>query len=269
MSQKNYLDDSLNANQIDLDAGTDAKVIGNLKTQDFLIIMAVAAATLLLFALVGFIPFFIRILLFLIPVATGVFFQADGPKKLMIRREFSSRNHEIKQGEPLDTAYEWQSFETLKNFIVVDDFVIVFANLVLPPTDLLSEEDHEILSKGVATMVRTAVQSGAVIETYLFHRSFVPDKINNIDREKYWMETGTSRYVTELYIRIIFSGKDVAKAETLSNRIRRAYFSNGGKGDWIWTSAATVAQESHDALNPGALRKRYLEVISNASRRTS
>ena len=266
---KNYMENTLTASQIDLDAGTDAKVIGNLKTQDFLIIMAVTAATLLLFAIAGFIPFLIRLLLFLIPIATGVFFQADGPRRLMIRREFIARDHEIEQGELLDAAYEWKSFETLKNFIVTDDHVIVFANLVLPPTDLFSEEDHEILSEGIATMVRTAVQAGAVIETYLFHRSFVPDKISNIAREKYWMETGTSRYVTELYIRMIFLGKDVAKAETLSNRIRRAYFSNGGKGDWIWTSAATVAQESHDALNPGALRKRYLEVITNASRRTS
>lgn len=268
MSQNNYMENTLLSNQIDLDAGTDAKVIGNLKTQDFLIIIAVSAATLFLFALASFIPFLIRLLLFSIPIGTGVFFQADGPRRLKIHREFSARDHNIEQGEPLNTAYEWKDFETLKNFIVAEDYVIVFANLILPPTDLFSEEDHEMLSEGMAAMVRTTVQSGAVIETYLFHRPFVPDKISNITREKYWMETGTSRYVTELYIRIVFLGKDVAKAETLSNRIRRAYFSNGGKGDWAWTSAATAAQESHDALNPGAVRKRYLEVISNANRRT-
>ena len=268
MKQNDYMDNTLSASQIDLDAGTDAKVIGNLKTQDFLIIIAISAGTLLLFSLLGFLPFFIRIFLFGIPIATGVFFQADGPRRLKIHREFSARDHDVEQGKPLEAAYEWGDFKTLKNFIVVEDYVIVFANLMLPPTDLFSTEDHDMLAEGMAAMVRTTVQSGAVIETYLFHRPFVPDKISNIIREKYWMETGTSRYVTELYIRIVFSGKDVAKAEMLSNRIRRAYFSNGGKGDWIWTSAAVAAQESHDALNPGAVRKRYLEMISNANRST-
>ncbi|KLU61677.1 hypothetical protein CEB3_c18550 [Peptococcaceae bacterium CEB3] len=259
--------DFMPAEQIELDAGTDAVVIGNIKTQDFLIIAGVAALSLLLFGLLAFIPVLVRALVFLIPIGAGLFFQMDGPRKLKIRREFSARPREIAAGNPLAHGYDWKPFETLKNFIVQDGQVMVFANLILPPTDLLSDSEYEMLTEGVAAMVRTAVQVGAVLETYLFHRSFVPERVENLTREKYWMETGTSRYVTELYVRLIFAGGDVAKAETLSNRIRRAYYAGGGKGEWIWVSAANAAQESHDALNPGALRKRYLEVIADASRR--
>ncbi len=264
MSQKDFLE-NIQPEQIDLDATTDAKVIGNLKTQDFLVIMVVSMLVLLLFSILGFLPFLLRIWLFAIPFAVGFFFQADGPRKFAIKKDFNSRPREISPGEQIDAAYEWKNFETAKNFITVDDTVIVFGSLVLPPIALLSQRDLDGLTEGFSSMVRTSAQAGALIETYLFHRAFVPNSVDNIIREKYWMETGTSRYVTELYIRLIFAGKDVVPAETISNRIRRAYFSNGGKGEWIWASAAVAAQESHDALNPGALRKRYLEVVGNAS----
>lgn len=253
------------ADYIDLDPEMDAFVVGNIRIHEFLVVMGATMGTLILFGITAFLPLIIRLILFLpIPFLTALFFQVDMPRKLKIKKVFGKRPAVINIGDTLEDAYDF--FNSARNYVVEDNMIEVFASIVLPPRILFSEIENELLTRGLMAAIRTTVQSGGAFEYFLFHRNYVPPQVNLgkstlLDtREVYWMQSGTARYVTEVYVKLIFPN-DLARAETLSNRVKRAYFANGGKGQWIWAMAALAAQESHDALNPGALRRRYVETF--------
>lgn len=248
---------------IDLDATIDAHVIGRVTVMQFIIVVLMIIPSIFLAFMILQLPFFIAcVVALLFPAGTFFYFYNDGPRELKILSNFYKRKRNPEPGYIMPGAYDFEAYSTMNPLVGVPDYVLVYATLTLQPVSLLGESEEVCLKIALERLTRAAAKADIILDWFMSHelyRPVVPPETNPLlqDRNRYWMETGTSRFQTPLVIRLAAKTQDLDEAWRRAEQVRRGYESAGGEG-WEWASCQLVGQMAIDQLDPGAAWRRYV-----------
>lgn len=254
---------------IDLDSTIDAHVIGRVTVVQFVIVIVMIIPSIFLSFVVLQLPFYIASVVTLIfPAGTFIFFYKDGPREFKILSSYYKRKRNPGPGYIMPGAYDFESFSTMNPLAVVPDYVLVFATLTLQPVSLLGESEEARLKIALERLTRAAAKANIILDWFMSHELYRPTISSEShpflqDRNRYWMETGTSRFQTPLIIRLAAKTQNLDEAWRVAEQVRRGYESAGGEG-WEWASCQLVGQMTIDQLDPGAAWRRYVNQF-NAS----
>lgn len=248
---------------IDLDATIDAHVIGRVTVMQFVIVVLMIVPSIFLSFMILHLPFFIATFVTLLfPTGTFFFFYYDGPRELKILNSYYKRKRNPKPGEIMPGAYDFENFSTMNPLVAVPGYVLIYATLTLQPVSLLGESEEKRLKIALERLTRAAAKANLILDWFMSHelyRPVVAQESNPFlqERNRYWMETGTSRFQTPLVIRLVAKTQDLDEAWRLAEQVRRGYESAKGEG-WEWASCQLVGQMTIDQLDPGAAWRRYV-----------
>jgi len=253
---------------IDLDPTIDAHVVGMVTSVQFGIAVLSFVPGLIVLSMFTSWSIMVRLIVAVIfPVGTFIFFFFDGPRALAIFQYYHKRKRDLSPGDDLTGAYNLDSFSTTNPLLQVKDYVLVYASITLQPVALMGRDSEDRLHFALERLVRATAKTDIICDWFFSHELYRPTITPESDevlqaRNKYWMTTGASRFVTPIVVRLAAKTKDLDQAWIQAEKVRRGYESGGGEG-WEWASCQFVGQMSVDQLDPGAAWRRYVDQFKN------
>lgn len=253
---------------IDLDPTIDAHVIGRVTSVQFGIAVLSFVPGLIVLSTLSPWSFMVRLIVALLfPVGTFIYYFFDGPRTLAIFKHYHKRKRNIPPGDSLTGAYNLEDFSTTNPLLQVEEYVLVYASITLQPVALMGRDSEDRLHVAMERLIRATAKADVICDWFFSHELYRPTVMPESDevlrsRNKYWMTTGSNRFVTQLVVRLAAKTQDLDQAWIQAEKVRRGYESAGGEG-WQWASCQFVGQMSIDQLDPGAAWRRYIDQFNH------